>query len=872
MAKKVIANPKASNPTHEISLQDYRLGVTWGLRLVGGSRGLQEIPATASTVRFTQGGSKYGDGEPGMSHIEERTWEGGRGSDDFSADPTRFWDSKEMFTMVSGKAFPSLQPRLPTGLRTAHQYLPQDSSGVTFQSLLGDNLYVSSTFTVGGSNLGADNAYILLRRIGSPGTLTIQIWTNSSGSPGTLVSSASATTTTDTITDVISLWDVFDLSAAGDLTASTAYHIVVFGASADTATNHWEVGTDAGTDNSKSSSAGSSWSSSGFGLFYRVTDADTKREMRVFELSGALFAVDLVAAGTASTLYLNGELGKATGGSSTTLVDTDEGLDTSWADDQWNGYRIKITFGTGKGQDRLISDVTTADSTITVSSAWDITPDTTSRYVIYDGPAWQSFASGTTGLGAVKDMVILNKMAYFAQGSGDNIRRIDIAFGGSPPVLRYADDGSNKADVLLVATDPVDGPQMWRAENNSVDVSRATAVSATNNLAFGTEILVGDITYDIINMRFYDKKVHIFKDDGVYTISNDRADRINLGLDSLTTPNNGQAIIAHKLFLFFSWGNFSTQRMYGSTVDSVGYDVGRGVPSGRMGPNVEMLSHPVGFFACVDAGTGTSSVMFRDDVSNAWHEIFRAPVAGHRVRHIYWQDAPGTRPRLWIECNGELYYQEWPQDTLNPLEDSGISYIHESVLTLADIDLGAASLPKFIKELTLLTENLATNREIRCEVQVDNRDEQNIGGSTWTSIETFLDSPSDTLPINEGEVFKIRIRLRFLTNLATTPPILNASILEGYARTPLKYQWNMRIKVSHTQRTLTGTSFDHPPDDVVNWLKMAAQSASKVEMRSIFPQLDGVFVIVEPLSLLRKFQNNILKIWGGEMMVTVREA
>ncbi len=868
---KIKCSPSIKNPTHEVMFIDYRQGLHWGIRLRGGVRGIQELAQTASTVRWTQGGSRYGDGDPGMSHVEQRTWGGGRGSDDFASDPTRFWDSQEMYTMVDNKAFPALQWRLPTGLRTAHQYLPQDSTGVTFKALTGSNRYISSTFTVGGSNLAADNAYVFLRRIGSPGTFTIQIWTDSGGSPSALVASASATTTTATITDVISLFKVFDLSAAADLTASTAYHIVVFGASTDSATNHWEVGVASGVDNSKSATSGASWSASGFGLYYRVTDADTEREFRLFEISGGLFAVDLVAAGTASTLYLNGELGKATGGTSSTLVDTDEGLDTSWAADQWNNYRIKITAGTGKGQDRLISD-TSDTGTITVSTDWDITPDNTSQYVIYGGGAWQSFASGTTGLGTVKDVAVLNNMAYFAQGSADNIRRIDINFGASPPALRYADDGTNKADLLLVASDKVDGPQMWRAENDTVDVSRATAVAATNNLSFGTEILVGDSTYDIINLLFYDKKLLVWKADGHYFGKNDRIDKINLGLDALKTDNNGQAILTHKLFLMFSWGNFSIQRKYGSTVDSIGYDKGRGLPSGRVGKCVDMLSHPVGFFACVDAGTGTSSVMFRDDVNQAWGELFRAPNAGHRIRSIYWQNAPGTRPRLWIECNGELYYQEWPQDTLNPLEDSGVSFMHEGVLVLSDIDLGAARLPKFIKELTLLTENLATNREIRCEVQVDNKDNQDIGGSTWTSIGSFLDSPSDVLPINEGEVYKIRIRLRSLTNLASTPPILNASVLEGFARTPLKYQWNMRIKVADTQRTLTGTSFDHSPDDLVTWLKSAARSASKIEMRSVAKQMDRIFVVIEPPTLLRKFSNFILGLWGGEVTITVREA
>ena len=80
--------PGAKNPSHEISLSD---GIRrWGLRLDGGPGAIQEIPMTPSTLQFTGGGTKFGDWEPGMSHIEQRTWEGGRGQQDFVDDPTRF--------------------------------------------------------------------------------------------------------------------------------------------------------------------------------------------------------------------------------------------------------------------------------------------------------------------------------------------------------------------------------------------------------------------------------------------------------------------------------------------------------------------------------------------------------------------------------------------------------------------------------------------------------------------------------------------------------------------------------------------------------------------------------------------------------------
>jgi hypothetical protein len=196
----------------------------------------------------------------------------------------------------------------------------------------------------------------------------------------------------------------------------------------------------------------------------------------------------------------------------------------------------------------------------------------------------------------------------------------------------------------------------------------------------------------------------------------------------------------------------------------------------------------------------------------------------------------------------------------------------EGTLTLADIDMGAARLPKFIKELTCLSLNLTTGTEIRCEVQMFDSDNQYIGSSTWVQLEQFLKSPIYTVPVNLGEVIRIRIRLRFLAGTPATPPILLGTVLEGYARTPVKRLWNMRIKVSDKQRMMGGAKKDHPPDDLLAWLYEAAVSAKRIEMRSIWENMDRINVIVEPPSIFREYSNKIRKIWGGQVAITLREA
>ena len=73
--------------------------------------------------------------------------------------------------------------------------------------------------------------------------------------------------------------------------------------------------------------------------------------------------------------------GTASGGSSTTLVDSTQ----SWTNDEWNGMTVAIYHGTGKGQHAVITDSTS--TTLTVA-AWlgtgTTSPSTDSKYVIKD--------------------------------------------------------------------------------------------------------------------------------------------------------------------------------------------------------------------------------------------------------------------------------------------------------------------------------------------------------------------------------------------------------------------------------------------------------------------------------------------------------
>ncbi len=89
----------------------------------------------------------------------------------------------------------------------------------------------------------------------------------------------------------------------------------------------------------------------------------------------------------------NGPTGTASAGSATTIT-TVTTLPGSLA-----GYTIRITAGTGAGQERTIASNTYgANSVITVTSNWSTNPDNTSVYLLITGRVWALNGSTTAGL------------------------------------------------------------------------------------------------------------------------------------------------------------------------------------------------------------------------------------------------------------------------------------------------------------------------------------------------------------------------------------------------------------------------------------------------------------------------------------------
>lgn len=270
-------------PPFNLLLNDRHSRGQWYFKLIGRPSVTFQTSDQFSVVLNAEG-RKVGDFD------EQRDWSGGRGGERFSDDPTKYRDAKEACTWIPGHLFPALQWQLPTGYRSQDIALVGSKS---WRGLYGTTQSISRTVTASAS-YNADKVWLWIRRVGTPGTLTVELRTDSGGSPSSTVLKT-VDVTTSTITDTISVLQAFDWTGTESLTSTTVYHIVACGADADNDKNHWEVGVDISGTSSKYSASGAadagSWTTAAFSMYYRLTDAEIDRRWWFFYYAGNFYKV-----------------------------------------------------------------------------------------------------------------------------------------------------------------------------------------------------------------------------------------------------------------------------------------------------------------------------------------------------------------------------------------------------------------------------------------------------------------------------------------------------------------------------------------------------------------------------------------------------
>lgn len=831
-----------SNPTHELSLSFE--GQVYGFHLYRGEASIVEVPSTPPSTVF---------------QWSQKTWEGGRANARSAEDQTAYLDSQSMWTLTPQTLHPAPQWGVASGLVLSDVYCPQ-SRNVSWKALFGTERYVASSF-VAGQNYNSTRAYIFLRAVNKPGTLTVELWSDSGGSPGTMLKSNNVSTAT--VSDVLSLWKRFVWTAEA-LTATTTYWIVVYGTSTDNTTNHWEVGIDAAPATfSKYSTTGSSWSVATYKMYFRSTAAAVScTQVFPFEYFGAQFLLQKYDSGAASKIFINGYLAKASAGTSTTITATAVG-GISLTTNQLAGGYLRIVSGTGAGSKPVtIASHTSGTTPVFTCSAFDVTPDSTSIFIVYSTLHWFEITSPASGLGNVTSApAVGGQTVYFPQGA-TAVRR--MYFNVSTGAFVFAADGTNTADFMRPLNDTI--VKTYTSSQKYVASIAPFAAALGTNLAFVGSYPAGGLDFRVTSLCDHKNAMYILKADGLYVLNNGRITRINYGGEGVPHVYNGRVSISFQDSLYFSFLS-SLERMTNSTINDIGWWRHEGMPTGREGPAVGAATFLswlfVGVGVDIDTSGGVSSVLCWNGAG--WHEVFRSFTDPHRVSGVCVQPNVGTRPRVWIFLESDAYFIDLPKDAVNPLRDSGMYYMHESHIVTSAIDLNKINFKKVFKSLLLQTKNLSSTAYVEVDYRVDN----NIGSSSaWINAGRVQLSPVGSVDIDRGDANMIELRLRFYTENALIPPTMYEAQLDGNYIEPPRWQWNVTVKV---ESNASGAQSDFKPDDLLDFLIDASSNMKLLTAQSKYPRLDDKRVIVTLPATNRESMNDAESKWSGRITFTLKE-
>jgi len=847
-------SPTEPEPTHHVSLRD-RNGLELGLILCDEKGNALRTPSSflknpieTTALKQTSGNSSYDIFDYPYNPIVQDDLSGGRGSQDFERDSTKYYDSFRTKSGRANKAYAGPLETYASGGRDMDQSIP---GSVKWHTLIDDARHIYKRFTASASYTAA-LAWLLVRITGTPSDLTIAVYSDSAGDVGSELDSVTVASTR--MDDILSEWLCETISQA--LTSSTAYWVVVYAASTDNSENHWKIGVkDASGTTYYSGAFDNTPTGADFDLYYRLTDANATRNCIPFTYKEQQYFVVNESSG-APSLYMAGDRGAAdsNSGQLTKLIDATK----SWTADEWIGSVVVVIAGTGLNEPQPWRIITDNDATsLTVDSAWTITHDTTTVYVILGTKLTEITGHGLTA--PVTDVLVsTQEVIYFAQGPSVNIRRARFYNNAGTWTREYAADGTNKGN--LFAYMPLGKKIVLANNNNSGSVTIAiedTVPAWGTDITFATAINVDSKYIRINGLLIYPNSsgtetIWIYKENGIWVHAGGTGEAEEASLKEFRAVRSqyaGVRPLLHNVYMYFPL-QYGLERYYGSQYDDIGPNLGEGLPANRRGPIVWMVGYPGKFFAAIDAGSsGYSSILDSD----GWHERYRAPL-GQQIKSMTIQTIPGTTlDRLWVYQGNDMVYLPMPSETPSELEDANYLYAPEFSVTLARMHAGMFDVQKMIKTIKLQTENLevdASTNEPICYFELDYKLD---GDTAWTTFDdVFKESPTqsiDLAPLFGMAGRRVQFRVRGYTTDNTKTPILLAIIINAVIRTDVKYMYPLFFRLMDKEPLLSGEEYE--PTTAAERLKILedwadASSDSMLKMRSVSPLFDDKLVFLNP--------------------------
>ena len=489
---------------------------------------------------------------------------------------------------------------------------------------------------------------------------------------------------------------------------------------------------------------------------------------------------------------------------------------------------------------------------------WLSTPITVvDRSTAIDSNASDFFTTGVD-FGKADDVAIMYKVTA-GTITGTDLPKFRITLQGSEDNVIYEDikyvDLDTSAERLYFSAS---SHKRWRrlhvkiiAGTNSA-MSSLKVVTVNNSKFIGTHIFkdsYGKITglaeyQQMMNTAY--KTLWINREGMIHTVSSTATvDTINLEeLSTVMEEWNGKTSMLHNVYYYVRWMKGGIQRYYNMQLDSVGPDRDTGLPEDRQGQIADMLPYPGRYFVAVDAGaTGYSSVLLNNNAG--WHEIYRAPNKGERIRALGYQAISGPRPdRLWISVGDDVVWLVMPSNTLKAYYDDEAEYTHESVVVSSWMSIGMVDVIKQWGSMNIMAENLTKDGiHVEADYQIDQ-------DPTWYPMAAhYTESPDQEIKFND--VFgvsakRLRYRLRLQTNDMHKTPFIKAVVMKTVIRVNTKYCYSMSCRNVINDVNLRGEPEDMSPWDRLSLLTYWANNATALKMNAFTDPFDGKIVFVDP--------------------------
>ena len=413
--------------------------------------GVSRAPIQKNAIQTTNQGGEWSDLEYPFMAIQQEDWTGGRANNRFSGDTSRFFDSKRAQTAFNECIFNAPLEYYSYGIKPFYSNCP---ASLFWTKLKGTTQYICREVTFDNFNCG--NIYIHLKRHGFPKTgLTVKLQNNLSSNPTIL---ASHTYTTNEVTDVTAEFYKFGFE---EIELDGTYYLVINSSNGDN-DNYWEIGcTKTNTMLTQISSNGNAWSNVAYDLLYRFDTVQEENHYKFFTYEQLLFLIkNPLDQEEAPTLWINGDIGKATSAGQHTITDSTK----SWTTDCYKGAKIGLVYRNGiEGHIsvwRTIIGNTT--NTITVDTYWDIDPDEDTIFIINDTPLWTEITNhGLTKY--ITDIHVIRNVVYFCQGDYTNIRK--MRWNHTSGTYEWMELYGITATFLHSVRDE-DGLMLWRGRND----------------------------------------------------------------------------------------------------------------------------------------------------------------------------------------------------------------------------------------------------------------------------------------------------------------------------------------------------------------------------------------------------------------------